>query len=215
MAIIAVAGRKGGIGKSTIAGNLAGEFHAKKRSVVVLDADPQHSLAAWAAQGEGLLSQCVQTVADGSVAELKAQAKAAQKTTDIVLIDTPPGMPETAYQAMLMADVILLPCGPSPMDLMALKQSLTLAEKAKTARREKKTRIRFVPSKVVMSTNLSRGLPAALAEMGPKVLPAISLRVALAEAVEVGLTIVEFAPGSTSHVEFEVLAKALVRILAR
>ena len=215
MAIIGVAGRKGGIGKSTIAGNLAGEFHAKKRSVVVLDADPQHSLAAWAAQGEGLLAQCVQTVADGNVAELKAQAKAAQKTTDIVLIDTPPGMPETAYQAMLMADVILLPCGPSPLDLMALKQSLALAEKAKTARREKKTRIRFVPSKVVMSTNLSRGLPAALAAMGPKVLPAISLRVALAEAVEVGLTIVEFAPGSTSHVEFEALAKALVRILAR
>ena len=215
MAIIAVAGRKGGIGKSTIAGNLAGEFHARKRSVAVLDADPQHSLAAWAAQGQGVLSQCVQTVPDGDAVALKALAKAAQKTADIVLIDTPPGMPETALQAMLLADVILLPCGPSPMDLMALTQSLALAEKAKTARREKKTRIRFVPSKVTMSTNLSRALPVTLAEMGRKVLPAISLRVALAEAVEAGLTIVEFAPGSTSHVEFDALAKAVVRILAR
>ena len=56
MAIIAVAGRKGGIGKSTIAGNLAGEFSDMGRSVVLLDADPQHSLVAWAAQGEGLLA---------------------------------------------------------------------------------------------------------------------------------------------------------------
>ena len=59
MAIIAVAGRKGGIGKSTIAGNLAAEFIEMGRSVVVIDADPQHSLVAWSAQGEGWLAQCV------------------------------------------------------------------------------------------------------------------------------------------------------------
>ena len=64
MAIIAVAGRKGGIGKSTIAGNLAAEFVRRGRSVIALDADPQHSLATWAEQGEGILSRCVERVTD-------------------------------------------------------------------------------------------------------------------------------------------------------
>ncbi|MBI4905439.1 MAG: ParA family protein, partial [Acidobacteria bacterium] len=60
MAIVAVAGRKGGIGKSTIAGNLAAELVDLGRTVVVLDADPQHSLVAWAEQGEGVLSRTVE-----------------------------------------------------------------------------------------------------------------------------------------------------------
>jgi chromosome partitioning protein len=92
MAIIAVAGRKGGVGKSTIVGNLAGEFAAMGLSVIVLDADPQHSLAAWAAQGEGMLSRCVEKVKGGNAETLRAKARAAEKAADIVLIDTPPGM---------------------------------------------------------------------------------------------------------------------------
>src|ERR1017187_4073532 len=104
MAIIAVLGRKGGIGKSTIVGNLAGEFDAMGRSVIVLDADPQHSLAAWASQGEGLLSRCVEKVKVGSADGLRGRARAAEKAADVVLIDTPPGMPEIAYQAALVAD---------------------------------------------------------------------------------------------------------------
>src|SRR5260370_5925130 len=117
MAIIAVAGRKGGIGKSTIAANLAAEFEDMGRSVALLDADPQHSLAAWAAQGDGMLSRCVQKVNEGDGDELRTLARKAEKDADIVLIDTPPGMPETAYDAAMVADLALLPCGPSPLDL--------------------------------------------------------------------------------------------------
>ena len=215
MAIIAVAGRKGGVGKSTIAGNLAAEFAALGRSVIVLDADPQHSLAAWAAQGDGMLSRCVEKVKGANADALRAKARSAEKATDIVLIDTPPGMPETTYQAALVADLFLLPCGPSPLDLFALKQALSLALRARAERRSKRPRIRFVPSRVLMNTNLGRGLSSSLEEMGKKVLPPIGQRIVVAEAVMSGLTVREYAPNSVSRMEFKELAKAVDKIVMR
>jgi len=213
MAIIAVAGRKGGVGKSTIVGNLAAEFEDMGRSVIVLDADPQHSLAAWAAQGEGMLSRCVDKVKGANPDALRAQTRSAEKSADIVLIDTPPGMPDTIYQAALLADLLLLPCGPSPLDLFSLKEALSLALQARAARRAKRPRIRFVPSKVLMNTNLGRGLSSSLEDMGKKVLPPIGQRIVVAEAVMSGLTVCEYAPNSASRAEFKSLAKAVVKIV--
>jgi chromosome partitioning protein len=215
MAVIVVAGRKGGIGKSTIAGNLAGEFAAMGKKVAALDADPQHSLVAWAEQGEGLLSECVVKVARGTADGMRTKVKAAEEDADIVIIDTPPGLQDIAYQAMLVADLVLLPCGPSPLDLFPLKEALGLALKARAERRSKKPRIRFVPSKVLKNTNLGRELSSSLEEMGKKVLPGIGQRVAVAEAVMSGLTVREYAPGSPAQGEFEQLAKAVDKIVRR
>jgi len=215
MAVVVVAGRKGGIGKSTIAGNLAAEFAAMDRTVVALDADPQQSLAAWAEQGAGILSRCVEKLIRDSADELRAKVRAAEKKADIVLIDTPPGMPYVAYQAMLLADLVLLPCGPSPLDLFPLKEALNLALKARAERRSKKPRIRFVPSKVLKNTNLGRGLSSTLEEMGKKVLPGIGQRIVIAEAVMSGLTVREFAPDSPACTEFQELAKAVDKIIGK
>lgn len=185
-----------------------------KRSVRLLDADPQHSLAAWAEQGDGMLARTVETV-DGGAGTLRARARQAEKDADIVLIDTPPGAPGIAYEAALAADLMLLPCGPSPLDLFALKEALSLALKARAERRSKKPRIRFVPSKVLMSTNLGRGLASSLKDMGKKVLPPIGQRIVVAEAVASGMTVAEFAPNSAAHEEFRELAEAVDRILKK
>ena len=146
---------------------------------------------------------------------MKNVRKASDEEADIVIIDTPPGMQDIAYQAMLVADLVLLPCGPSPLDLFPLKEALGLALKARATRRSKKPRIRFVPSKVVKNTNLGRELSSSLEEMGKKVLPGIGQRVAVAEAVMSGLTVREYAPGSPAQAEFEQLAKAVDKIVRR
>lgn len=215
MAVIVVAGRKGGIGKSTIAGNLAAELTELGRSVTVLDADPQHSLVAWAEQGEGLLSQCVEKLETGSTEELKARTRAAVKAVDMVIIDTPPGIPEIAFQAMLLADLVLLPCGPSPLDLFPMKEAMAMALKARAQRKAKLPKIRLVPSKVLKNTTLGRGLTSSLEQMGKKVLPEIGQRIVVAEAVMSGLTVREYAPGSSAQLEFEALAKAVDKIARR
>jgi len=216
MAIIAVAGRKGGIGKSTIAGNLAGEFVYMGRSVVVLDADPQHSIVEWAAQGEGLLAQCVMKIDGTQPGLLRSTAKSAAAEADMVIIDTPPGMQDVIYQAAMAADLVLLPCGPSQLDIFPLKSSIALALKARAARRAKKPRVRLIPSKVTMNTNLGRNLQSSLeSTMGKKVLPHISQRVIVAEAVASGLTVREYAPSSPSAEEFKTLAKMVDRLARR
>jgi chromosome partitioning protein len=215
MVVIAVAGRKGGIGKSTIAGNLAAEFSAMDLSVVALDADPQHSLAAWAAQGKGFLARSVRKVERGTPDELRSKVREAEKTTDIMVIDTPPGLPDIAYQAMLLADLVILPCGPSPLDLFPMKEALALALKARTERRSKKPRIRLVPSKILKNTRLGQELSGSLEALGKKVLPGICQRVVVAEAVNDGLTIREYAPSSPACEEFEALAKAVEKIVRR
>jgi cellulose biosynthesis protein BcsQ len=101
------------------------------------------------------------------------------------------------------------------LDLFSVKEALSLSLKSRAERRSKRPRIRFVPSKVLMNTNLGRGLSSSLEEMGKKVLPAIGQRVVVAEAVMSGLTVSEYAPNSVSRTEFKDLAKAVLKLVLR
>jgi chromosome partitioning protein len=212
MAVIAVTGRKGGIGKSTITANLAAELLALGHTVAILDADPQRSLVAWSELGEGVLRDLVRPVDAGHPRQFRSAVDAAASRADRVLVDTPPGFADPALLAALHADLVLLPSGPSPLDIMAAKDALNVAREAGKQRGNGKPLIRFVPSKVTVTT-LGRELAGSLAELGEPVLPPIGQRTVAAEATLSGLTVREHAMGSTSQEEFAALAAAVDGVL--
>jgi chromosome partitioning protein len=213
MAVIAVTGRKGGIGKSTITANIAAELLILGRSVAVVDTDPQRSLISWAGLGDGVLREIVQAVEVATPAQFRAAIRKAEASADRVLIDTPPGFADPALLASLAADLVLLPCGPSPLDILAVRDALDLARQARQERGGSLPAIRFIPSKVT-STRLGRSLADSLAEMGEPVLPPIGQRAAIAEAALTGLTVREFAEGSPAQMEFAALAAAIEGVIA-
>ena len=213
MAVIAVIQQKGGVGKSTITANLAGEFLKKGRTVALLDLDPQESLTIWANLGEGFLKGMVQTVTTDDPKRFKAVIDNAKKSADRVILDCPPGLPDTGLMAALVADLVLLPVTPSPLDVLATKKALDLMREAQKQRRDKRPLIALVPSRVIQNTVLGRDLKDTLKPMGEVVLPGISQRIAIAEAVLQGLTLREYAPSSDGIEEFKELTNAIERMV--
>jgi chromosome partitioning protein len=216
MATITLLKQKGGCGASTIAVNLAGELHARGRKVSVLDVDPQHSAAVWAGfadaeNGGGCLQEIVQAVDTDNPAAVRALLKKAQATADVVIVDAPGGFHRHALRAASESDLILIPCGPSPLDLAPTGDALEVADYARKGRDV--PAIALVPSKNLPRTRLGKELPEALADLakpcGARVLPGISQRVAVAESVLCGLTVREYEGDSDSAKEFSALADAV------
>ena len=213
VAIIAMIQQKGGVGKSTISANLAGELVRFGRSVAVVDLDPQRSLAHWAKLGNGLLSELVEAVNITSPAAFQAKISAATQRAERVILDCPPGLADTGLMAALLADLVILPVTPSPLDIIAGQEAMAMMREARVKRNNTKPLIRFAPARVSVNTLLSRDLTAALERLGEPVLPSTNQRVVVAEAVIHGLTVGEYAPESKAHEEFKQLAVAVERIV--
>jgi chromosome partitioning protein len=114
MPVIVVANPKGGVGKSTLATNVAGCLAAAGHSVMLGDVDRQQSSRQWlAARPPGLRPiQGWEVAADDIVRPPKG-------TTHVVL-DTPAGLHGKRLDAVMkIADRILIPLQPSLFDIQA------------------------------------------------------------------------------------------------
>jgi chromosome partitioning protein len=118
MPVIVIANPKGGVGKSTIATNLAGYFAKQGHKVMLGDADVQQSSRSWLALRPGSLPQIAAWDIDGHV------AKPPKGTTHIVL-DTPAGLAGARLDEVLcIADKIVVPLQPSMFDILATQAFL-------------------------------------------------------------------------------------------
>ncbi|MFC7514462.1 AAA family ATPase [Herbaspirillum sp. GCM10030257] len=119
MPVIVIANPKGGVGKSTIATNLAGFFAKQGQKVMLGDVDVQQSSRAWLALRPGSLPRIVPwDVANGQV------ARPPKGTTHIVL-DTPAGLAGSRLdEIMRLADKVVVPLQPSMFDILATQDFL-------------------------------------------------------------------------------------------
>jgi chromosome partitioning protein len=132
MIAIALLAQKGGVGKTTLCLHLAVEAsHAGKR-VVVLDLDPQGSSARWADRrpsGIPAVDVAVETPTRLAAARQRAEAEG----YDLLLMDCPPAVDGAALAAARVADLVLIPCRCSIIDLDSLGTSLDLCALARRA----------------------------------------------------------------------------------
>lgn len=103
MTVISAVHTKGGVGKTTTSIYLATAAAKRGLDVAVVDADHQRSASVWAEKASMPfpVTEGINNIPDN----------------ELVIIDTPPGKSERIQAAILLADLVIVPCGASPMDL--------------------------------------------------------------------------------------------------
>ena len=129
MLTIALISQKGGSGKTTLAINLAIASELAGHPAVVVDLDPQASAAAWADSRESD-APVVLSAQSARLAEVLDTAR--EHGAALTLIDTAPHAEAAALTAARSADLVLVPCRPSILDLRAVSASLDIARLAGT-----------------------------------------------------------------------------------
>ncbi len=132
--IVACVGQKGGIGKSTLAIALAAEGVERGRKVLLVDGDRQATVRTWAATAVEHQRPVPTVIAMDATMHRPGQLDAVSAGYDLVLIDCPARLGEVPASALMVADLALLPTGPSGADTWALTESLDLLQKAQTLR---------------------------------------------------------------------------------
>jgi chromosome partitioning protein len=121
---IAIDAQKGGVGKTTLAVNLA-VAASKRLRVALFDLDAQESAVIWS-DGRELDSPHVEFLTARRLPDGIKLAE--QQGFDLLIMDTPPAAGAEAMAASENADLILIPCRPSRIDLDAIKRTAKLAK---------------------------------------------------------------------------------------
>ena len=164
--VIAVANQKGGVGKTTLAMNMAAGL-TRQGSCIVVDADPQRSATMWIELSDSLREFPAKVVPAED--EIKKQIIQLQTEFDYIVIDCPPEIKsDSTMSAIEISQVLLIPLLPSPLDLWA---STRIEELIKRVQRVNPTISAFVVlNQIEPRSAMSRGMDGALQEINIPVL---------------------------------------------
>jgi chromosome partitioning protein len=126
MRILTIASQKGDAGKTTLAAHLAVDAERTGAGpVAVVDIDPQGSLAArW-----NVREAPTPLFAAVEITRLPDHLCTLQhREVELVVLDTPPALTDLIRAAIVVADLVAIPCRPSPHDLRAVGVIVEMAE---------------------------------------------------------------------------------------
>jgi chromosome partitioning protein len=202
--VLTIAQQKGGAGKTTLVAQLAVAFAKAGHSVALVDIDPQGSLSRWFEARAKI--GAANTIQLATVTGWRTQGAVEKlvKSTDLVLIDSPPHAEIEAKVAVRAADLVLVPVQASPMDLWATEPTLALA-------RSENRPAMIVVNRIDPRVKLAASLAQRIAELGaPVVSTTVGNRTAFAASMLDGRGVVETAPGTKAAEEIAALAKELM-----
>lgn len=196
--IVAMAGQKGGAGKSTLAIALASELHSRGMRTLLVDADPQGSAATWgqvaAEQGEGAPDVIMMG------ANLHTQLPSVSRGYDVVVIDCPGRNDAQQRGALAIADMALIPVTPDTTDMWALDGTLRIVREASVFRPQLVARL--VLNKMRAGTNEANTARELFEGAGVSMLNAtLGLRITYGRFTSAGMGLQSFEPGGKAAEE--------------
>lgn len=191
MKTLAVVSRKGGSGKTTIAGHLAvAAERAGDGPVALVDTDPQASLADWWNSRRASAPLFVQTSFDRLESDCVRLEHAGVKW---LIIDTPPAISEAVETCVNLADMVVIPSRPSPHDIRSVASTVDLVEHLGKP-------LMFVINAAVGRAKITGEAISFLSKHGPIAPAILGQRVDFAASMIDGRTVMEL-PGNSRSAE--------------
>lgn len=196
MRVLALASQKGGSGKSTLSGHLAVEAQRTGAGpVVLIDVDPQGSLADWWNSRAEELPAFAQTTISRLPTDLD---QLRQQGFGLAVIDTPPAITGAIRVVISTADLVVVPARPSPHDLRAVGRTADLCESARKP-------LVFVVNGAIQRARITDEARIALSQHGPVAPVTLHQRTDFAASMIDGRTVMEANPGGRSAGEIQQL----------
>lgn len=152
--VITLAHQKGGVGKSTLAVNLAHAFKDNAKTGII-DLDAQGSIAETAAKIEG-------------VTLLPSFNASYSKDFTAIFIDTPPYLSDQLTQVFAISDLILIPTKAGVYDVLACRKTVALVKEAMSKKASLKAAIVF--NMINSTTTLTNEVKEQLESLGLPIL---------------------------------------------
>ena len=192
MKTVVITSQKGGSGKTTVTAHLAVAVErAGHGPVVVIDTDPQQTLATWWKVREAEVPKLAPVILHELPEKLEALE---QMGFSYCFIDTPPALTEQNRKVLKLADLVLIPARPSPNDLWSLGATLDLVKQAGTP-------FVFILTQAKGNARITVQTIAALSEHGQVFQSVMHDRVNYAASMTDGRTTLEISPRGPAAAE--------------